>query len=407
MEVYIARQPILNNNGKIVAYELLYRGKSKTMDMSDGNAATLNVINNTFINIGFDDVIGRGKAFVNFTGDLIKNDVPTMFNNEKIVIEILEDVKLDGELVNKVLKLKRLGFTIALDDFVLNYKNEELIPLSDIIKIDFLLTDRDERLKIAYKLKGLDVELLAEKVETYEEYIEAQKLGCTYFQGFFFEKPQIIKARNLKSLNINHLKALEELRKEEPDYKKLTKIIKRDFSMTFKFLKLVNSVAFYSRKRVESLDIAIIRIGLNEISKYIFVLMLEDLTIGSPQAIVETVLIRAKFLESVSKNTKYRENNDNFFLTGLFSLIDVIMNKSTKEALNEIPISMEIKNALSGEEENIYSKMIDLVRSYERGDFDKIDELVNYFELDLSKTNEEYFKAIKWENQINARSNEN
>jgi len=405
MEVYIARQPILNDKGKIVAYELLYRGKSQTMDMSDGNAATLNVINNTFINIGFDDVVDEGKAFLNFTGDLIKRGVPTMFNNEKIVIEILEDVKPDIEVIEKIIELKKMGFTIALDDFVLDYQYDELIKLADIVKIDFILTDELERLRIAYRLKKFNVELLAEKVETNEEYIEAKKIGCKYFQGFFFEKPQIIKGVNIKSLNINHISALNELKKEEPNYKKLSEIVKRDFSMTFKFLKLVNSVAFYSRKRVESLDIALVRIGFNEINKYIFVLMLEDLTIGTPEAVAETALIRARFAEQISKNSKFRENNDKFFLTGLFSLIDVIMHKNKDEALKEIPISIDVKNALSGEEENSYSKMIELLESYERGNFDKIDELVNYFNIDLQKANEEYFKAIKWEKQINGGKN--
>ena len=401
MEVYIARQPILNDNGQIVAYELLYRGKSQTMDISDGNAATLNVINNTFINIGFDDVIDKGRAFINFTGDLIKRGVPTMFNNEKIVIEILEDVKPEKEVIEKILQLKELGFTIALDDFVLDYEYDEIIKLADIVKIDFLLTDKLERLRIAYRLKKFDVKLLAEKVETNEEYIEAKKIGCKYFQGFFFEKPQIIKGVNIKSLNVNHISALNELKKEEPNYKKLTKIVKRDFSMTFKFLKLVNSVAFYSRKRVESLDVALVRIGFNEINKYIFVLMLEDLTIGTPQAVAETALIRARFAEQISKNSKFREDNDKFFLAGLFSLIDVIMHKNKEEALKEIPISMDVKNALSEKEDNAYSKMIELLESYERGNFDKIDELINYFNINLQKANEEYFKAIEWEKQIN------
>jgi len=373
--------------------------------MSDGNAATLNVINNTFINIGFDDVVDEGKAFLNFTGDLIKRGVPTMFNNEKIVIEILEDVKPDIEVIEKIIELKKMGFTIALDDFVLDYQYDELIKLADIVKIDFILTDELERLRIAYRLKKFNVELLAEKVETNEEYIEAKKIGCKYFQGFFFEKPQIIKGVNIKSLNINHISALNELKKEEPNYKKLSEIVKRDFSMTFKFLKLVNSVAFYSRKRVESLDIALVRIGFNEINKYIFVLMLEDLTIGTPEAVAETALIRARFAEQISKNSKFRENNDKFFLTGLFSLIDVIMHKNKDEALKEIPISIDVKNALSGEEENSYSKMIELLESYERGNFDKIDELVNYFNIDLQKANEEYFKAIKWEKQINGGKN--
>lgn len=401
MDIFIARQPILNDKREVIAYELLYRGKSLTMDEVDGNAATLNVINNTFMNIGFEDVIDKGKAFLNFTSDLIKQEIPVMFNSDKIVVEILEDVKPDKEFIEKIIELKKMGFIIALDDFVFDYKYDEMIELADIIKIDFLLTDKMERMKIAYKLRKYNIDLLAEKVETNEEFIEAKKIGCKFFQGFFFQKPEIIKGKDIKSLNINHLNVLNELHKEEPNYKKMTEIIKKDFSMTFKFLKLVNSVAFYSRKKVESLDIALVRLGFNEINKYVFMLMLQEISVGSPIVLIDNALIRAKFAEKISKNTRYKADNDNFFLAGMFSLIDVIVSKTKEEALREIPILDDVKNALIGTEDNIYSKMILLIENYEHGNFERTQELFDYFQVDLETVNKEYLNAIKWKSQVN------
>ncbi len=272
--------------------------------------------------------------------------------------------------------------------------------MADIIKIDFLLTDKIERMKIAYRLRKYNVDLLAEKVETNEEFIEAKKIGCKFFQGFFFQKPEIIKGRDIKSLNINHLNVLNELHKEEPNYKKMTEIVKKDFSMTFKFLKLVNSVAFYSRAKVESLDIALVRLGFNEINKYVFMLMLQEISVGSPIVLIDNALIRAKFAEKISKNTKYKADNDNFFLAGMFSLIDVIMSKTKEEALREIPISDDVKNALIGTEDNIYSKMILLIENYEHGNFEKTQELFDYFQVDLEIVNKEYLSAIKWKAQV-------
>lgn len=400
MDIYLARQPILNRKKEVIAYELLYRGKSLKMDNFDGNSATLNVINNTLMNIGFEDVIDRGKAFLNFTGDLIKRDIPQIFNNEKIVVEILEYVEADDILIEKIVELKKMGYTIALDDFILEYKYDELIELADIIKVDFLLTDKEERIKIIKRLSKYNVDLLAEKVESESEFLEAKEMNFKYFQGYFFEKPKIIESKDVKSLNINHLNVLDELRKVDPDYDKLTEIIKKDFSMTYKFLKLVNSVGFYSREKVESLNTALVRLGFNEINKYIFILMLQEISVGNPEIVIDTALVRAKFCENLAKRINRRAQSGKFFLVGMFSLIDVILNKTKDDALENIPIANDIKFGLTGEEKNDYYNMLELIEYHEHGEFEKMDGLLKYFDISLDVLNEEYINTLKWKNEL-------
>lgn len=405
MDIFMARQPILDKDKNIYGYELLYRSKNLVMDETDGDIATLNVINNTIMTIGFRDVIDQGLAFLNFTSELIKKDVPMVFNSESIIIEILEDVKPDESLLLKIKELKKNGYIFAIDDYDSNYSYEEFLSLVDIIKVDFKKTTINERSNITQKLMQYDIKLLAEKIETNDEFIEAKELGYDLFQGFFFQRPQILRNKEMKVLNASHIQAINELSKSEPDYKELTNIIKTDVAMTYKFLKLINSVAFYTRARIESLNEALVRLGFREINKLIFLLMFKELAVGNPDVLIDNALIRAKFSEGLARKTKFKNKNDNFFLLGMFSMIDVILSIPKNEALKGIPISDELKKGLIGVEENEYSKMMELIINHERGNFEYLDNALEELEISLKTMNNEYFNAIQWNLEISKEIN--
>ena len=405
MDIYMARQPILDSKMNVYGYELLYRSKELIMDENDGDVATLNVINNTIMTIGFDEVIDQGFAFLNFTSDLIKKDVPLVFNHEMIVIEILEDVKPSDALIEKIIELRTKGYVFAIDDYDSNYRYDAFLELVDIVKVDFRKTNRYERQDITRKLKRQNLTLLAEKIENNDEFNEAKRLGYDLFQGFFFQKPQILKNREIKALNTTHIEAINELGKPEPDYKALTEIIKRDVAMTYKFMKLVNSVAFYSRSKVESINDALVRLGFREINKYVFLLMFKHLAVGSPDVLISNALIRAKFSEGLAKKSKFKKNCDDFFLLGMFSMIDVILSVPKEEALKNIPISEDLKRALVGMEDNEYSEMMDLIVHHERGNFESVNNLLIDFDLTIGTMNNEYFNAIQWNSEINKEIN--
>jgi len=400
MDIYMARQPILDLNKNIYGYELLYRSKNLIMDEVDGDIATLNVIKNTIMTIGFDEVVDQGVAFLNFTSELIKQDVPLIFNNNTIIIEILEDIVPDASLMLKINELKEKGYVFAIDDYDYNYKYDVFLRLVDIVKVDFKKTNIYERSDITRKLKAYNLILLAEKVETNDEFLEAKNLGYDLFQGFFFQEPQIFKNREIKALNANHILAINELSKAEPDYKNLATIIKRDVAMTYKFLKLVNSVAFYSRSRIESISDALVRLGFREINKFLFLLMFKQLAAGSPDVLMNNALIRAKFSEGLSKRTEFRGKCDSFFLLGMFSMIDVILSVSKEEALKDIPLSDDLKEALVGVKDNEYSQMIRLVTNHERGNFEEVDDDLKDLKISLEAMNNEYFNAIQWNSDI-------
>jgi len=401
----MARQPILDLKLNIYGYELLYRSHHLIMDENDGDVATLNVINNTFMTIGFEEVIDQGLAFLNFTSDLIKQDVPLVFNKEAIVIEILEDVEPEDSLMKKIIELREKGYVFAVDDYDSNYHYDEFLDFVDIVKVDFKKTNKYEREDITRKLKRRSLTLLAEKIENNDEFLEAKRLGYDLFQGFFFQKPQILKNREIKALNTNHIEAINELSKPEPDYKALTEIIKRDVAMTYKFMKLVNSVAFYSRSKIESINDALVRLGFREINKYVFLLMFKHLAVGSPDVLINNALIRAKFSEGLAKKSRFRKKCDDFFLLGMFSMIDVILSVPKEEALREIPISIELRSALTGLVENEYSEMMELIINHERGNFEALDNYLGGLDISVETMNNEYFNAIQWNSEINKEIN--
>lgn len=242
MDIYIARQPIFDKNQRVVSYEMLFRSnKHNFYNSVDGNEATCNVISNTFLTIGIDKLTGGKKVFINFTEELLLNETPAMLPKEYLVIEILETVNPTKEVIKICKKLKELGYTIALDDFVFKPKFQALIQVADIIKIDFLETVGLERKKIVDKLSNFNIKFLAEKVESIEDFRDAVSYGYTYFQGYFFSKPEIISAHDIPINDYSNIKILQMIHNNNFNLKVMEDIIKRDVSISYKLLRLINS----------------------------------------------------------------------------------------------------------------------------------------------------------------------
>ena len=187
METFVARQPILDKNNKVIAFELLFRDSNlNTYNYHDGDDATLAVIRNSYFDIGMNKIIGNKIAFINFTANLLKSDIVNMLNSESVIIEILENIEPDDEIIDACKRLKEKGFMIALDDFIFDEKYRKLVELADIIKIDFRITKGIERKNIITRINSKNVKFLAEKVETMEEFKEAVSYGYSLFQGYYF-----------------------------------------------------------------------------------------------------------------------------------------------------------------------------------------------------------------------------
>ncbi|WP_226643316.1 EAL and HDOD domain-containing protein [Mesobacillus subterraneus] len=372
MDIYVARQPIFDMNEKTVAYELLYRNSSvNNYQHTDGDQATTDVIVNSFLNIGVKDLSNGKPCFINFTEKLLKLGVPSYFNPLSIVVEILETVELNEDILGICKELKAHGYTIALDDFFVSQWNEltvQLLDYIDIIKIDFRSTKRVDRQEMIRFISGRDIKFLAEKVETIEEYIEAKEDGFVYFQGFYFSKPVILNSYDIPSYYHSYFQILKEIENPEPDLEKIKDVIEKDISLSYKLLRLINNPVFRPRNEVSSIKQAIILLGLNEIKKWIYVLAIRGADKGSggskEREIIELSLKRGKLGELIGRKVGREVLASKYFLLGMFSLMDSLLHHPMEELLEDLPLSNELKAALSGEKNDEYM-MLEFLKEIE------------------------------------------
>lgn len=401
MDIFIARQPILNVNKKIVAYELLYRDSDiNSFSNVDGNIATSNVITNSFENIGLDKLSDDKKVFINFTEKLIIDDVASLYPKEKLVIEVLETVKINEAVIKSVKELYEQGYTIALDDFMYDESYESILDYIHIIKIDFLKSSYIEIEDVISKTNRSNIKFLAEKIETYEVFDIAKNLGFTYFQGYFFSKPQIVKNKSIAPSKLTLLQLLKEVSKEELDFDVLSKIISQDPILSYRLLKLINSIVYAIKNKITNVRHALLMLGETQVKKWISLIAVKGISGDDAEEIVRMSFERAKLLEIISSFTEYRDRSDELFLLGLFSLLDVFLKRSFDVIFEDIPLSTSIKDALihrKGEFMIFYN----LLMSFEKGEFEEIDRFVNDRNIDKREIVNAYYKAIVWSNEVN------
>ncbi len=373
MDIFIARQGIYDKNGKVVAYELLYRNSMENSynPLIEDEVSTYKVIEN-ISSFGLDILTNKKRAFVNFSEALIMKDIATLLPKENVVIEVLETVNPSEEIINKLLSLKDLGYYIALDDVVEVEHIVKFIGVIDIVKVDFRLATSEARKKIAYICNKYNIDMLAEKVETSEELNEAKELGYIYFQGYYYSKPSIFLGKDIAVKNTSIFMLLVELIKENYDIDKVEYIMKTDVALTYKFLKFINSSYFNFLQEIKSIRQAIILIGREELRKWLSILTVVEMSsINSGYA--NSIIIRAKFCEEIS-NIISSNYAPQAFMVGLFSNMHQMIEKNIDYVVKELPLNSEIKNALLGEQ-NVLKDILDLALAYENVDSDKITEM--------------------------------
>ena len=400
MDVYMARQPIFDRNMSVFGYELLYR---RSMDNfyegTDDNQATVELINNAFLTMHLPELTSGCKAFINFPKDALLEDLPTILPAELTVVEVLESIEIDEDVVEACRRLKEKGYIIALDDFVPSERYLPLLDIVHIIKVEFPAVSYDEQRQLIKKYRN-KVRFLAEKVETREEYQIASDMGYDYFQGYFFSKPVIMKEKEIAPVNVNLIKVLEIINQEEPDYEKIADIIKTDLGLSFKLLRLANSIYFGSKYEIRYIKQALVQIGLIELSKWIYLLILTDKQTVENRELIRNCFIRAKFMELMAEKTGNGETQYQYFLTGMFSSLDVLMNKDMEEIINEIILPDAVKDALLGQETHI-KHTLDIAINYELLNLDGIapDKVFDgAAEKDLINM---YMEALMWVRNLN------
>ncbi|WP_366923187.1 HDOD domain-containing protein [Metallumcola ferriviriculae] len=398
MDVFMARQPIFDKEQQVFAYELLFRANENNwfqLGSRNLDQATAGVITNSFYNIGINEVTEGKRAFINFTANLLENEVVTILPKELIGVEILESVLPSEDVIKVCNRLKALGYFLVLDDFVYKPGFEELLEIVDIVKIDFLSTSPEERRDIVPRLGKYNVKFLAEKIETVEAFNEAVDLGYTYFQGYFFCKPILISSKEISGVKAHYLKLLEEVSRADMEFDNVEAIVLRDVSLTYKMLRYINSAVFGFQRKIESIKEAMVILGQVEIKKWLAVVALSLIGSDKPDEVIKTSLIRARFGELLAAKTSLKDQSADVFLMGLFSLIDVLIGRPIEQVLNEVLLPDKVKDALLGEQ-NKFNTILGIIKNYELNSWDQIAPLADELQIDYKDIRNAYLDALKW-----------
>ena len=393
---YIARQPILNENQELIAYELLFRdGIDNSFPNINPDQATSNILTNNHLTLGFEEITGDLPAYINFHEDALIKHFPSFLDPKKVVIEILEDVPISDKLLSACKILKSKGYKLALDDHDFDPKWKAFLPYVDIIKVDVLAFTIVEISHFVNEVKHLNMTLLAEKVETYEQFQKLKLLGFDLFQGYFFARPEVLKQKKLSTSKNNILELISHSSQADLDFEAIRDIFRSDPSLTYKLLRFINSPSYGSSQEITSLKHALIYIGDLELKKFIALLALADLNNGKPSEIMTISLIRAKFCEQISLHLRNKENPPKAFLTGILSLIDGMLDHNLIDVLQGLPIHPDIKEALTLKNNNL-AQYLALAQTIELGDWAGCLTLCEALGIDSKISHDAHSHAIEW-----------
>ncbi|MCG3083254.1 EAL domain-containing protein [Anoxybacillus sp. LAT_35] len=395
MDIYVGRQPILNRNDKVIGYELFYRsGEQNFYNAIDGDRATIDVLINSFMNIGIERLTNGGRCFINFTETLLKRGVPFHFPKHLIVVEILESIPYSSHLLHICKQLKERGYVIALDDFIFSEQYIPLLPYVDIIKIDFSKQTNYRDFK-PY-IEKYRIQLLAEKIETKEQLQHSKNEGFSYFQGYFFSKPIVVKEKSLPKIPyISKLNLIKQMNQNGLNFDEIVQTIENDPTLTYRLLKTVNSFFLSKTSKIKSIRHAAILLGTNHLKSWSTVLTLQEPNEPFKNEIIVNSLIRAKTLEQLAYLIHLSDEKDILFFMGICSSLHLLLQRPLQEILQELHIDEAIQQGLNGQP-CTYSTLYHLVIALETNDISKLKEITTTLNIDLSKAFAAYQRSIEW-----------
>lgn len=398
MDIHVGRQPILDRRLRTFGYELLFRaGMGNDASVVDDVTATATVIVNTFLSLGLDQVVGRSKSFVNFPRQFLVDDAAIPAPAGRVVVEVLEDVPPDREVVLGCRRLKRAGFLLALDDFAGREDYAPLVDLADFIKVDFRCTPAADRLALVRRFRPRGIRMLAEKIETDEEFCEAREAGYDYFQGYFFARPQVISARDVPAAKLRYLQILRAVHAPEVELDEVESLIRAEVTLAHKLLRYVNSAAFHLRTEAHTLRQAIVLLGEQGLCKWLSLIAVAGLVSDRSPELVRLALCRARFCEMVAAESLPGRDQDGF-LMGLFSLLDAMMGRPMEELLAQLGLSSDVRAVLvsGGANSAAISGIYELSLAAEQAESVRIRKYASQLGLSWQRVAEIEVESMAW-----------
>jgi len=392
---FIARQPILNRRREVFAYELLFRsGIQNCCQAVNLDQASASMLDTSFM-IGLNKLTGGQRAFVNCPRDFLLLDYISLFPRDMVVIELLETIKPDASVVDACRKLKHDGYLLALDDFEDTPDWAPLIGIADFIKVDFRLTNRAQQQALVARYAEKGIHMLAEKVETQQEFSEAMEMGYSLFQGYFFCRPEIVQQRAIPTSKLAYLELLGAAMAPEFDVQELASKIKHEPSLTFKLLRYLNSAAFALRGEIQSIPHALSLLGEHELRKWIAVVCVGVMAGGKPDELMTVPLVRGRFCELLAPLAGMPGHANDLFLLGLLSVMDAVLNQPLAVILDDLPVRHEIKEAMLARK-GLYWDLLQIAIAHERADWETITALASRMGIKEDQIPEIYISAVDW-----------
>ncbi len=393
----VARQPIYNQAMAVTAYELLYRESTfaLTAMVKDARRATLRVIANAALEIGLDRLAGGLPVHINYPRELLAGDPMLPLQPEAVVIEVLEDVPADAEVLAGINALRKRGYRIALDDYTARESDRALLDVADIIKVALSREDPAELPRTVRELKARGLTLIAEEVETVEQFERCIELGFDQFQGYFLQHPQTFQAQRVPSNKLGTLRLLTELSREDVSVAELERILAQDISMSYRVLRCINSSFYNLPRKVDSIPQAIVILGLDPLRQLCSLVALQGFD-DRPPSLIVVAMARARMCEQLGRLAGVPDSGS-YFITGLFSMLNVLTGVPITRLVDELPLAKPIENALVQEGGDI-GAALRCVRAYERSNWKD----VAFHDLPHEVIRAAYVDAVFWAEQARA-----
>lgn len=398
--LFIGRQPILDLDGRIFGYELLFRdADTLSANVTDSFQASANVLLNTLSTFGIQGLLGKHKGFVNVSSDLLMSETLELLPREQVVIELLETIQVNKGVVERCRILKEMGFSLALDDHRYDPSYGPLYELVDIVKLDILDLSPAELLETVAKLKGGRLRLLAEKVETNEQMVKCRKLGFQLFQGYYFALPMVLHQRRMDMARIALMQLLQ-LINSDAETLEIEGAFKDNPTLTYNLLRLVNSVAMGFREKIGSVRHAIVVLGRSQLKRWIVLALFassDERGFSSP--LLEMAAMRGRLMELLVRDIRGAEYAEMAFMTGILSLIDTILEVAMAEATRQLNLVEDIRDALLSRE-GVLGELLSMIEKLEHADFSGVMPLLHKNGLLAADLHKAQLQAVRWTNSL-------
>jgi EAL and modified HD-GYP domain-containing signal transduction protein len=387
--VFLARQPIFDRERAVTGYELLYRGGiAPRAVVEDAEAATAAVALNALTEMGLDRLVGEHIAWINVSREFLLRGLARNLPADRVVLEILEHQIVDELLLALIEDLRSSGYVLALDDFTYSPGIEDLLPLVTYVKLDLLELGKEAFAREAARLAPYHVKLVAEKVETHEEFDTGVAAGCELFQGFFFCRPEFIRDRAIAPTGMALLRLAAALANPQLQLADLEQLISNDVALSYRLLRYINSAYFGLRNRVSSIMHAVTLLGLQNVRQWATLTTFAAID-DKPRELFVTALVRARFCEHAGEPVD--GSPEERFTIGLFSVLDALMDTTMETAVESLPLPPRMRDALVKRYGG--GRLLDCVEAIERGD-------MNASVRQLGHAARHYVSALSWANDV-------